>query len=130
MVGPSLVLQPANMTMSHEALVFDPSTIFAHIPVTHPVFGEVSGSCVSHIIYPIMERNPNLLSCTLDFVAADTEALHKVFLGKVSPKVGTRVSNFVTPISSEVDENGKRNVGCQFSSQSVKKGDVAVIQGL
>ena len=45
------------------------------------------------MIYPIMDANPNLLGCTLDLVNADTDALVSVFRSKMSPKVGTRVTN-------------------------------------
>ena len=125
--GPKLVLQAANISASDESLTFYASTTFAHIPVSQPIFGKVTGSCLSDMIYPNMDDNPNLLGCTLDFVGAGTGALCSVFHKKVSRKVGTRVTNFITPLSTELDGNGKRKVGCQFSSQRVKKDDVGVI---
>ena len=126
-VGPELVLQTASISASDDSLTFDASTTFAHIRVSRPIFGEVTGSCLSDMIYPIMQDNPNLLGCTLDFVGAETDAICSVFRKKVSPKVGTGVTNFITPLSTELDHNGKRKVGCQFSSQRVKKDDVGVI---
>ena len=95
--------------------------------MTRQVFGEVTGSCLSDMIYPIMDANPNLLGCTLDFVNADTDALVSVFRSKVSPKVGTRVTNFITPLFQDLDADGKRKAGCQFSAQRAKKEEVAVI---
>ena len=79
------------------------------------------------MIYPIMDANPNLLGCTLDLVNADTDALVSVFRSKVSAKVGTRVTNFITPLFHDLNEGGKRKTGCQFSAQRAKKEDVPVI---
>ena len=79
------------------------------------------------MIYPIMDANPNLLGCTLDLVNADTDALVSIFRSKMSPKVGTRVTNFITPIFQDLDADGKRKTGCQFSAQRAKKEEVAVI---
>ena len=79
------------------------------------------------MIYPIMDANPNLLGCTLDLVIADTDALVSIFRSKVSPKVGTRVTNFITPLFQDLDADGKRKTGCQFSAQRAKKEEVAVI---
>ena len=126
-VGPGLVLQAATVRASDEQLTFDATTTFAHIRVTRQVFGEVTGSCLSDMIYPIMDANPNLLGCTLDLVNADTDALVSVFRSKVSPKVGTRVTNFITPLFQDLDADGKRKTGCQFSAQRAKKEEVAVI---
>ena len=126
-VGPGLVLQAATMRASDEQLTFDAATTFAHIRVTRQVFGEDTGSCLSDMIYPIMDANPNLLGCTLDLVNADTDALVCVFRSKVSPKVGTRVTNFITPLFQHLDAHGKRKTGCQFFAQRTKKEEVAVI---
>ena len=60
-VGPGLVLQAATVRASDEQLTFDATTTFAHIRVARQVFGEVTGSCLSDTIYPIMDANPNLL---------------------------------------------------------------------
>ena len=79
------------------------------------------------MIYPIVDANPNVLGCTLDLVNADTDALVSVFRSKVSPKVGTRVTNFITPLFQDLDADGKRKAGCQFSAQRAKKEEVAVI---
>ena len=116
-VGPGLVLQAATIRASDEQLTFDAATTFAHIRVTRQVFGEVTGPCLSDMIYPIMDANPNLLGCTLDLVNADTDALVSVFRSKVSPKVGTRVTNFITPLFQDLDADGKRKTECQFSAQ-------------
>ena len=121
MVGPGLVLQAATVRASDEQLTFDAATTFAHIRVKRQVFGEVTGSCLNDMIYPIMDANPNLLGCTLDVVNADTDALVSVFRSKVSAKVGTRVTNFITPLFQDLDEGGKRKTGCQFSAQRAKK---------
>ena len=128
-VGPGLVLQAATVRASDEQLTFDATTTFAHIRVSRQVFGdsEVTGSCLSDMIYPIMDANPNLLGCTLDLVNADTDALVSVFRSKVSAKVGTRVTNFITPLFQDLDEGGKRKAGCQFSAQRAKKEEVPVI---
>ena len=126
-VGPGLVLQAATVRASDEQLTFDATTTFAHIRVARQVFGEVTGSCLSDTIYPIMDANPNLLGCTLDFVNADTDAVVSVFRSKVSAKVGTRVTNFITPLFQDLDEGGKRKAGCQFSAQRAKKEEVPVI---
>jgi hypothetical protein len=73
------------------------------------------------MIYPIMDANPNLLGCTLDFVNADTDALVSVFRSKVSAKVGTRVTNFITPLFQDLDGGGKRKTRCQLFAQRAKK---------
>ena len=112
---------------SDEQLTFDAATTFAHIRVTQQVFGEVTKSCLSDMIYPIMDANPNLLGCTLDLVNADTDAMVSVFPSKVSAKVGTRVTNFITPLFQDLDEGGKRKTGCQFSAQRAKKEEVPSI---
>ena len=83
-VGPGLVLQAATVRASDEQLTFDATTTFAHIRAARQVFGEVTGSCLSDMIYHIMDVNPNLLGCTLDLVNADTNALVSVFRSKVS----------------------------------------------
>ena len=62
MVGPVLVLQAATIRASNEQLTFDATTTFAHIRVTQQVFGDVTGSCLSEMIYPIMDANPNVFS--------------------------------------------------------------------
>ena len=128
-LGPGLVLQAATIRASDEQLTFDAATTFAHIldRVTRQIFGEVTGSCLSDMIYPIMDANPNLLGCTLDLVNANTDALVSVFRSKVSPKVGTRVTNFITPLFQDLDEGGKRKTGCQFSAQRAKKEEVPVM---
>ena len=126
-VGPGLVLQAATVRASDEQLTFDATTTFAHIRVSRQVFGEVTGSCLSDVIYPIMDANPNLLGCTLDLVNADTDALVSVVRSKASAKVGTRVTNFITPLFQDLDEGGKRKAGCQFSAQRAKKEEVPVI---
>ena len=126
-VGPGLVLQAATIRASDEQLTFDATTTFAYIRVTRQVFGEVTGSCLSDIIYPIMDANPNLSGCTLDLVNADTDALMSVFRSKVSPKVGTWVTNFITPLFQDLDADGKRKIGCQFSAQRAKKEEVPVM---
>ena len=74
-----------------------------------------------------MDANPNVWGCALDLVNADTDALVSVFQSKVSAKVGTRVTNFITPLVQELDEGGKKKTGCQFSAQRAKKEEVPVI---
>ena len=71
---------------SDEQLTFAANTTFAHICVTLQVFGQVTGSCLSDMIYPIMDANPNLLGCTLDLVHADTDALVSVFSKQGEPE--------------------------------------------
>ena len=121
MVGPGLVLQTATVRASDEQLTFDVTSTFAHIRVSRQVFGEVTGSCLSDMIYPIMDANPNLLGCTLDLVNADTDALVSVFRSKVSAKVGTRVTDFINYLFQDLDEGGKRKTRCQFFAQRAKK---------
>ena len=121
------MLQATNLRASDEQLAFDATTTFAHIRVTRQVVGKVTGSCLSDMIYPIMYANPNLLGCTLDLVNADIDALVSVFRIKVSPKAGTRVTNFITPLFQDLDADGRRKTGCQFSAQRAKKEEVAVI---
>ena len=126
-VGPGLVLQAATLRASDEQQIFDATTTFANIRVARQVFGEVTGSCLSDMIYPIMDANPNLLGCILDFVNADTDALVSVFRSKVSANVGTRGTNFIAPLFQDLDEGGKRKAGCQLSAQRAKKEEVPVI---
>ena len=126
-VGLGLVLQAATIRASDEQLTFDATTTFAHIRGARQVCGEVTGSCLSEVIYPIMDANPSLLGCTLDLVIADTDALVSVFRSKVSPKVATRVTNCIIPLFEDLDADGKRKTGCQFSAQRAKKEEVAVI---
>ena len=61
-VGPGLVLQAATLRASDEQLTFDATTTFAHIRVTRQVFSEGTGSCLSDMIYPIVDANPNLFA--------------------------------------------------------------------
>ena len=58
---------------------------------------------------------------------ADTDALVSIFRSKVSPKVGTRVTKFITPPVQDLDADGRRKTGCQFSAQRAEKEEVAVI---
>ena len=121
-VGPGLVLQAATVRASDEQLTFDATTTFAHIRVSRQVFGEATGSCLIDMIYPIMDANPNLLGCTLDLVNADTDALVSVFRSKVSGKVGTRVTNFITPLFQDLDEGGKKKNRVPIFCPKGKKG--------
>ena len=70
---------------------------------------------------------PTFSVFTLDFVNADTAALVSVFRSKVSLKFGTRVNSFITPLFQDLDVDGKRKAGYQFSAQRAIKGEVAVI---
>ena len=121
------MLQAATIRASDEQLTFDAATIFAHIHVTRQAFGEVSGWCLSDMIYPIMDANRNLLGCTPDLVNADSDALVSVFRSKVSQKVGTRVTTFITRLFQDLDADGRRKNGCQFSAQRAEKEEVPVI---
>ena len=69
-VGPGLVLQAATVRASDEQLTFHATTTFAHIRVARQVLVEVCGSCLSDMIYPMMDANPNLLGCNVNLVNA------------------------------------------------------------
>ena len=125
--GPGLLLQAATVRALDEQLTFHATTTFAHICVSRQGFRQVTGACLSDMIYPIMDAKPHLLGCTLDLVNADTDALVSVFRSKVSAKVGTRVTNFIIPLLQDFHEGGKGKTGCQFSAQKAEKEEVPVI---
>ena len=74
LVGPGLVLQTATIRALNQQLAFHATTSFAHIRVVRQFFAEVIESCLSDMIYPIMDANPILLGCTLHLLNADTDA--------------------------------------------------------
>ena len=110
-IRPEFLLHAASIRASDESLIFHASTTLAHISVSHRVFSDVTASCLSDMICPIMQEACNLLGCIGEFVGAVTEAMCSVFHKRMSPKVETRVTNFITPLSAKLHEKGKRKVG-------------------
>ena len=120
-VGPDFVLQAATIRACDEQLTFDATNTFAHIRVTRQVFAEVTWSCLSDMIYPIMEENANLLGCTLELLNADTDALVSVFRSQVSPKVEHRSPTSSPPFSRTLMQMGKEKPGANVLFKGQKR---------
>ena len=76
---------------------------------------------------PFLGKKGGICQAPMDPPGGGDRCTGVCFSGKVSPKVGTRVTNFITPPFQDLDADGKRKTGCQFSAQRAKKEEVAVI---